>query len=133
MIPLYTKKMMIVTMVNYFEFRAHTMLVLGLSRTETKTLINNQNCLLLDQDNRKYRHTGYNFQEESRKNILSLSLFSFWINVQEEYILPAFLLKVVAVMLVFPVVLIDQEPILIIAQSFGFSSVQPQTSPSGVK
>ena len=56
-------------------------------RTETETLSNNQNWFLLDQDYRKYRHTGYNFQEESRKNILSLSLFYFWINMQEEYIL----------------------------------------------
>ena len=54
---------------------------------------------------RNYRHTGYNFQEESRKNVLLLSLspFTFWMNVQEEYILPAFFLKVVAGMPVFPV------------------------------
>ena len=41
-------------------------------------------------------------------------------------ILPAFFLKDVAGMPVFPVVLIKQEQILVIAQSFGFGSVQPK-------
>ena len=51
------------------------------------------------------KNTGYNFQVETSKNILLLSLspFPFWINVKEEYILSAFCMKIVTGMLVFPV------------------------------
>ena len=44
---------------------------------------------------------------------------------KQKNILPIFFLKVVAGMPGFPGFLIEQEPILVIAQSFGFGSVQP--------
>ena len=72
-------------------------------RTETETLSNNQNWFLLDQDYRKYRHTGYNFQEESRKNIFFLYIYSKIERWKWKNILPALLLKVVAGMPVFSV------------------------------
>ena len=78
---------------------------LGVEQNRNRNFEQKPKLVSVQSGYRNYRHTGYNFQEEIRKNVLLLSLspFTFWMNVQEEYILPAFFLKVVAGMPVFPV------------------------------
>ena len=88
---------------------------------QNRNFVQESKLLFLYEDYQKYQHSSYNCQEESRKNILSisLSLKTFWINIQEEYVLPAFFLIVISGSLQ------TKTRISILGQSFGSSSAQP--------
>ena len=76
---------------------------------------------------RKYRHTGHNFQEESRKNIFFLYIYSKserW-KWKRKNILPAFFLKVVAGMPVFPVSWSSRNQFWLLLKVSVSVSVQP--------
>ena len=96
-------------------------MLVGVEQNRNRNFVQESKLLFLSEDYQKYQHSGYNCQEESRKNILSisLSLKTFWINIQEEYVLPAFFLIVISGSLQ------TKTRISILGQSFGSSSAQP--------
>ena len=78
---------------------------LGVEQNRNRNFEQKPKLVSVQSGYRNYRHTGYNFQEESRKNIFFLYIHSKserW-KWKQKNILPAFFLKVVAGMPVIPV------------------------------